>query len=206
MKLLHLIATPRAEESRTLRVSGEFLKVFRETHPAWSVDELNLAREEFPSLIQQSVDGRYVLLDGEELYGSLKESWEQITGHIRRFLSADGYLVSTPMWNFSIPYVLKAYLDIIVQPQLSFRPGASSVEGLAQGRKMVVVTSRGWDYEAPPWQGHDLQEPYLRLIFGFLGLSDITFVNAQPMDLDEALRERRIGEAQVLARAVAAGF
>ena len=206
-KLLHLIATPRSEESRTLRVSEAFLEVFRETHRDWVLDELNLAREELPSLIQRGVDGRYILLEGEELYGSLKESWEDVVGHIRRFLSADGYLVSTPMWNFSIPYVLKQYLDVITQPRLSFRPGESgAVEGMAAGRKLVVVTSRGWDYDAGPWRGHDLQEPYLRLIFGFLGVTDIDFVVAQPTDLGEELRERRIREARERARAVAARF
>lgn len=203
-KLLHLIATPRGDESRTLRVTEAFLEVFRQRHPDWVVDELNLASEALPSLIQRGVDGRYVLLEGQELYGSLKESWEQITGHITRFLSADAYLLSTPMWNFSIPYVLKEYLDIIVQPRLSFRAGEAGVEGLASGRAMTVITSRGWDYEVAPWAGHDQQEPYLRLIFGFLGITDITFVVAQPMDLGEELRERRIEQAREQARAAAA--
>jgi FMN-dependent NADH-azoreductase len=69
-----------------------------------------------------------------------------------------------------------------------------------------VITSRGWDYDAGPWRGHDLQEPYLRLIFGFLGITEMEFVIAQPMDLGEELRESRIRGAQELARAVAARF
>jgi FMN-dependent NADH-azoreductase len=202
--LLHLIATPRGEESRTLRVTAAFLEVFRQRHPDWAVDELNLATEPLPSLIQRGVDGRYVLLEGEELYGSLKESWEEVLGHIRRFLSADAYLLSVPMWNFSVPYVLKEYLDVIVQPRLSFRAGEAGIEGLARGRPLTVITSRGWDYDAPPWRGHDLQEPYLRLIFGFLGITDIEFIVAQPTDLGEKLREQRIREAQEAARALAA--
>jgi FMN-dependent NADH-azoreductase len=205
-KLLHLIATPRGGDSRTLRVTEAFLEVFRRTHPDWVLDELDLTREQLPSLIERGVDGRYVLLEGEELYGSLKEAWEDVLGHISRFLSADGYLISTPMWNFSIPYVLKQYLDVITQPRLSFRPGEAGVVGLALGRKLVVITSRGWDYDAGPWRGHDLQEPYLRLIFGFLGITEMEFVIAQPMDLGEELRESRIRGAQELARAVAARF
>ncbi len=106
-KLLHIIATPRGDDSRTLRMSKAFLEAFETANPDWILDELDLAREELPSLTMKRVDGKYVLLAGSELYGDLQDAWQEILFHIERFLSADAYLISTPMWNFSIPYMLK---------------------------------------------------------------------------------------------------
>src|SRR5579872_4021179 len=105
-RLLHIIASPRGEESRTLQVSEVFLESFRQKYPDWIVDELNLAKEELPSLTMKSVSGKYVLLQGKELFGSLKDTWAEIIQHIERFRTAHFFLVSTPMWNFSIPYML----------------------------------------------------------------------------------------------------
>ena len=195
-KLLHINAAPRGDASRTLKVSKSFLTSFKETHRDWVVEELNLFAEKIPELTSRRVDGKYVLLSGKELFGELKESWQEIVAHIERFLSADGYLLSTPMWNFSIPYPLKNYLDVILQPKYLFRYTADGVEGLVKGRKMLVATSRGGDYSAPEAKAMDFQEPYLRSVFGFVGLTDVTFVNAQPMDAGgPARREAAIQEA-----------
>lgn len=202
-KLLHIIATPRGEASRTLQVTSAFLEAFNAKHPDWVIEELDLSQEELPSLIVKSVDGRYVLLEGKNLYGTLKEAWEDIIAHIQRFLSADAYLISTPMWNFSIPYILKEYIDIIVQPNYLFRYTQTGVEGLAKGRKMVVIASRGGNYTAAETQSGDFQEPYLRYIFGFIGITDITFVIAQPTDRGQELQQQKVREAQQRAREVA---
>lgn len=205
-KLLHIIATPRGEESRTLRVSEAFLEAFRLSHDGWVVEELNLSKEEIPSLTLTRVDGKYVLLGGKDLYGELKEAWEGIIAEIDRFLSADAYLISTPMWNFSIPYILKHYIDVIVQPKYLFRYTDKGVEGLASGRKMVVVTSRGGEYLSEEMRKMDHEEPYLRAIFGFVGITDITFIIAQPMDMGPAKQDKRIKEAEEAARKIAGVF
>ena len=205
-KLLHIIATPRGEESRTLQATETFLEVFKDKHPDWVVEELNLSKEELPSLTIKRVDGKYVLLGGKELYGELKEAWEDIIGHIERFLSADGYLISTPMWNFSIPYMLKQYIDIIVQPKYLFRYTQSGVEGLVKNKKMIIITSRGGEYVSEQAAKFDFQEPYLRTIFGFVGITDITFIRAEPMDMGIETQQQKIKEAQGLARKIALQF
>jgi FMN-dependent NADH-azoreductase len=204
-KLLHIIATPREDESRTLQVSSTFLEVFKDKHPDWTVEELDLFKEELPSLTAKRVDGKYILLGGKDLSGEFKEAWEEIVSHIERFLSADAYLLSSPMWNFSIPYKLKHYIDIIIQPKYLFRYTANGAEGLVKGKKMAVVTSRGGDYSAA-MQQYDMQEPYLRAIFGFVGIRDITFINAQPMDMGPGLQKEKIEAAQAIAGRAAESF
>lgn len=202
-KLLHIIATPRAEQSRTLRVSEVFLEAFKEKHPDWIIEELDLSKEQLPSLTAKHVDGKYVLLGGGDLSGELKDAWQEIIAQIERFKSADAYLISTPMWNFSIPYSLKHYLDVILQPKYLFRYTAGGVEGLVKNKSMVVITSRGGDYSSPEARGADFQEPYLRFTFGFIGITEIAFINAQPMDMGEALQAQKIEEAQARAKELA---
>ncbi|MBS0628224.1 MAG: NAD(P)H-dependent oxidoreductase, partial [Verrucomicrobia bacterium] len=154
-RLLHIIASPREEESHTLQISDVFLKSFQEKYPEWIIDELNLVKEEIPELSMKRVDGKYELLQGKDLFGELKESWKEILQHIDRFLSADIYLISTPMWNFSIPYMLKHYIDVIVQPKYLFQYTEKGSEGLVKNKKMVIVSSRGGQYESKERQFYD---------------------------------------------------
>jgi len=202
-KLLHIIATPRAKESRTLQVSEAFLKTFKEKHPDWVIEELDLSKEQLPSLTAKRVDGKYALLGGKDLNGEMKEAWQEIVARIERFMSADAYLISTPMWNFSIPYRLKHYLDVILQPKYLFRYTSAGVEGLVKNKKIVVITSRGGDYTGAA-RSADFQEPYLRSVFSFVGIQDITFINAQPMDMGEPVQAQKIKEAQEAAKKIAA--
>ena len=207
-KLLHIIATPRAQDSRTLQISQVFLENFRKKFPTCIIDELNIATESLPPLTVKVVSGKYVLLGGKDLSGELKTAWREVERHIERFLSADIYLISTPMWNFSIPYTLKHYIDIILQPKYLFRYTPSGVEGLVKNKKMVVITSRGGDYsQGSSVHNFDFQEPYLRAVFGFVGITDITFVIAQPMDaLGPEVQAKKIEEVKSAARKIADSF
>jgi FMN-dependent NADH-azoreductase len=179
-----------------LKISSQFLNNFKRGADN-TVDELDLFSAELPELTQDEVSGKFILMGGADLPENLKPCWTQIEKHIQRFLAADIYLISTPMWNFSIPYVLKHYIDVIVQPRYLFRYTAQGPEGLVKNKRMIVVTSRGGDYAAgTPAAAYDHQEPYLRTVFNFVGITDITFVNAQPMDAGgEVIREQKIKEA-----------
>lgn len=202
-RLLHIIATPREDESRTLQVTEVFLEAFKEKHPDWVVDELDLPKEQLPSLSMQNVGGKYILLGGKDLYGRYKEAWAEILQHIERFKTADLFLISTPMWNFNIPYMLKHYIDLIVQPKYLFRyRDDGTTEGLVKEKKMVVLTSRGGQYIGP-MKIFDHQEPYLRTIFGFVGITDIDFIKAEPMDMGLELQKQKIFDAQKAAKQLA---
>ena len=206
--LLHIIATPRGADSRTLKVTAAFLEGFGKRHPGCRIDTLNLYDEELPALTARQLDGKYVLLGGKDLTGELENVWRGILKQIERFLSADAYLISAPMWNFSIPYALKHYIDVILQPKYLFRYTAEGPEGLVKGRKMAVITSRGGDYgEGSPFRLYDFQEPYLKAVFGFAGITDITFINAQPMDaLGPQVQAEKIASAQETAKKAAEAF
>lgn len=205
-KLLHIIATPRGDDSRTLQISEEFLNVFKKKRSDWVIEALDLNKESLPPLTTKRLDGKYVLLGGKDLSGELKDAWQDIILYIEKFLSSDAYLISTPMWNFSIPYALKHYIDIILQPKYLFQYSKDGVEGLVKNRKMAVIASRGGDYSSSQMRQFDFQEPYLRLVFGFVGITDITFIVAQPMDMGAQIQEQKLKEAKDQARELAARF
>ncbi len=202
MKLLHIIATPRGEESSTLKVTNAFFEGLEKNDPDCKVDTLDVTKENLPPMTAKAVNGKYVLLGGKDLPDDLRPAWKDIIKHIERFLSADGYVISTPMWNFSIPYYLKHYIDVILQPKYLFRYTEKGPEGLVKNKKMVVITSRGGDYSlGSQSHAYDYQEPYIKAIFGLAGITDITFINSQPMNaLGPDVQIEKIKEAQEVAR------
>lgn len=205
MKLLHIIASPRSEKSNTLRVSNALLDALDARVPDLSVEEVDLFRTDLPAVAGDNIEAKYGLMVGQAIGKDHAESWRAIEREIERFAAADAYVVSTPMWNLSIPYALKYYIDCIVQPGYLFRYDEHGRPiPMLHGKKMVVVTSRGSDYsEQSPLHAFDFQEPYLRAIFGFVGITDLTFVNGQAMDVSAQHRpvatQRAIDEALTVA-------
>jgi FMN-dependent NADH-azoreductase len=196
-KLLHIIATPRGNLSRTLKIAKPILENFDVAYPEGDTDEIDLFKDALPELTVVRVGGKYTLLSGGELSAEAEESWRPIEEHINRFMSADIILISTPMWNFGIPYKLKHYIDIIVQPKYLFQYTEKGVEGLAKGKKVIVVSSRGGDYSVgTPAHSYDQVEPYLKTVLGFIGITDINFICAQPVDAgSKELRDERLAGA-----------
>ena len=205
MKLLHVIATPRERDSNTMRVATAFLESLHAKYPDLSVDTINLFTGDLPAVAGDNIETKYSLMTRHPMDKRHQESWKQIELLIEHFLSAEIYLISTPMWNFSIPYTLKYYIDSIIQPGYLYKYNEQGQPvGLVHGKKMLCVTSRGGDYsEKSPSHIYDFQEPYLRAIFGFVGITDMQFINAQPMDITPELREAAIAAAIEEARSSA---
>ena len=103
------------------------------------------------------------------------------------FLSADIIVIGAPMWNLSIPSSLKAWIDHIVRAGKTFRYTESGAQGLVSGdKKVIIASSRGGIYTDGRAKEYDFQEPYLRAIFGFLGITNVSFVRAEGVSLGEA--------------------
>ena len=198
MRLLHIVATPRGLASNTARVSNALLEALYERHDDLTVETLDLFNADLPAVAGSNIESKYKLMTGQGLDASAVDSWREIEETIAEFLKADAYLLTTPMWNLSIPYVLKYYIDAIVQPGYLFKYNeAGQPEGLVRDRKMICITSRGGDYSAEPLRSFDFVEPYLRTIFGFIGLTDLHFFNVQPMDL--SIQARQAAQKKAIA-------
>ena len=205
MKLLHVVASPRLNGSNTLRLAQSFLDASREADPALVIETVDLFNEDLPAVAGENIEAKYGLLMGQPIGREHAESWSGIEREITRFLSADGYVITAPMWNFSVPYALKYYIDCLVQPGYLFRFNEQGYPvPLIEGKKMVVITSSGSDYsESSPAKDANFLHPYLRTIFGFVGITDITFVHANAQDVPGEILaiefERAAGEAKDLA-------
>jgi FMN-dependent NADH-azoreductase len=204
-RLLHIIATPRGLASNTGRVSSCLLEALREAEDDLDVTTLDLFRADLPSVAGRNIETKYRLMTGQDVDDDSKASWSEIESTIQQFLAADVYLLTVPMWNLGIPSVLKYYIDAIVQPGYLFRYTPEGlVEPLVHGKKMVVVMSSGSDYTPEYMRGYDFAEPYLRAIFGFVGITDITFVRAGGMDMGPDVRKAGQRSAIAEGRALVA--
>lgn len=188
-RLLHVIATPRGLASNTGRLSAALIEELHGQHRDLEVTTLDLFRADLPAVAGANIESKYALMTGQEIAPDAKDSWREIERTIEQFLAADIYVLTVPMWNFSIPYALKYYIDAIVQPGYLFKYDETGTPvGLVHDKKMVIVTSRGGDYSQAPMAMLDHMVSYLSTIFGFVGITDLTFFNAQPMDIDLELR------------------
>ena len=174
-KLIHIKASPRGSRSASQAVGSCFIESYRATHANDTVDTLDLWRTDLPEINGAMLDAAYAAKHGHPHSPEQLHIWQAIVRIADHFKSADKYLVSLPMWNFSIPYKLKHYIDLLVHRGLtfSFTP-EEGYKGLVTGKPLVAVCARGGAYGpgsgAEAW---DQQGKYLEQIFGFIGFTEI---------------------------------
>ena len=110
------------------------------------------------------------------------------------FLAADVIVIGAPMYNFGIPSQLKAWIDRVAVAGKTFRYTAEGPQGLAGGKKVIVAATYGGLH--PVESGRNFVEPYLRQVFGFLGIDDIEFVSAEGLNISPELRMQALETAQ----------
>lgn len=205
-KLLHILAAPRPEGvSRTRKLAAAFFEEYRRARPDDSVETLDLFAAPLPAMDAVGVEAKLKHQAGEALEGAVRQRWQEIDLFVEQFLAADKYVFTSPMWNFGVPYRLKLYLDIIVQAGRTFRFVEGKPQGLAAGRPAALLASRGGDYRpGSPFAAANFQDPYLKTILGFIGLSDLKVVAFEGTDSRGA--EERLAQALEEARALARAF
>lgn len=166
--LLYLNASPRGEQSASTQAAQVYLDALP---AAVEVTRLNLFEEQLPEYTQALADAKQMVMTGQSLTGDAATEWQAVTTLVDQFLAADHYLLAVPMWNFSLPYKLKQYIDLITHPNLTFSYGEKGPQGMASG-SAVVIYSRGGDYS--PKDGkpdpYDFQTPYLSAWLSLVGV------------------------------------
>ena len=180
-KLLYIESSPRKERSKSIKVASAFLDKYRAAHEGDEIVTIDLWQKDLPEFDGYTIDAKYQVLHGQEHDANQAQAWQTVVDVIDEFKSADKYLFSLPMWNFGIPYKLKHYIDVIAQPgqTFSFSP-ESGYSGLVTGKPAVVIYARGGSYGSDESKGMDFQKPYLELLLGFLGFSDVRSVLVDP--------------------------
>jgi FMN-dependent NADH-azoreductase len=116
---------------------------------------------------------------------------------LEELLAADVLVIGVPMYNFSIPTQLKAWIDRIAQAGKTFKYTEKGPVGLVGGKRVVIASSRGGIYSADgALQAHDHQEAYLRTVLNFLGITDVSIVRAEGLNLGEEPKAKAFTLAQ----------
>lgn len=128
---------------------------------------------------------------------------DELIGELR---AADTIVIAAPMYNFSVPTSLRAWFDFVLRAGETFRYSEAGPEGLLKGKKVIVLTSRGGLYSEGPGAAADFQEPYLRHLLGFIGITDVTFVHAEKIGYGPEAREAAIAGAKAEIAKIARNF
>jgi FMN-dependent NADH-azoreductase len=172
MKLLHLDASALGSHSVSRGLTAAIVAELTSNNPDTEVIYHDLAANPLPHWTPVADASDPAAVQGSQM--------------IEEFLAADVIVIGAPMYNFTIPSQLKAWIDRVAVAGKSFRYTANGPEGLAGGKRLIIVSSRGGVYsQGSAAQPMDFQEPYLRALFGFLGITDIEFVRAEGVNLGE---------------------
>jgi len=181
MKLLHVDSSINGAASVSRQLSSMAVEQWIQNHPDTEVEYLDLAVNTPPHFTADSLGIRRPNdnpSEAEQRENALAEAL------VSQFLAADVIVVGAPLYNFSIPSQLKAWIDRLAQAGRTFRYTANGPEGLAKGKTVIAILSRGGIYStSEAGQAMEHQETYLKTIFGFFGITDIRVVRAEGTDL-----------------------
>jgi len=194
MKLLHIDSSILGTQSATRELGASRVAAWRRQNPRGEVRYVDLAKAPLGHLTGELLGAATLPID--ERSADLQRDVAAGQQALDDFLAADVIVVGAPMYNFSIPSQLKAWIDRIAVKGKTFRYSEKGPEGLAKGKKVIIVSARGGIYSAGSQAAAmDFQENYLRSVFGFLGITDIEFVRAEGLNYGPAQREQAMSAA-----------
>ncbi len=195
MKLLHVDSSILGTHSVSRQLTAEVVAQWRKSHPATQVEYLDLALHA-PSHFSADSLGIKTGLQTEPTAAQRFENAasEQL---VSQFLSADVIVVGAPLYNFTIPTQLKAWIDRLAQIGRTFKYTDKGPVGLATGKTVIVVSTRGGAYSTSEGgQAMEHQESYLKVIFGFFGISDVRIVRAEGVAMGEQPKAAALNSAR----------
>jgi FMN-dependent NADH-azoreductase len=202
-RLLYVEASPRKQRSASIEVARAFLDAWRVAHPDASIDVFDVWHEDMPEFDGDTLEAKYAVLTAQSPTAEQAAAWARVQAIASRLTRADRVVISTPMWNFSIPYRLKHWLDLVIQPGLTFGyDPARGYYGLVTGCKALCIYARGGDYSGDA-AAYDQQTRYLSATLGFMGITDQTAITIDRglhgADVDRAARDAARAQALALA-------
>jgi FMN-dependent NADH-azoreductase len=201
MKLLHIDSSPLGTNSVSRQLTERVVAQWRATHPGTTVEHLDLAVDAPTHLSVESLGFR-LGPNAEGLTDVQRRENEISEKLVSQFLAADVIVVGAPMYNFSVPSQLKAWIDRVAQAG-PFAYTATGPKGLAGGKKVIVASTRGGVYSTnPALAGLDHQESYLKTVFGFFGITDVQFVRAEGVAMGDEPKAKAIAAADLAIRAL----
>lgn len=194
--LLKIDVSPRGEHSISRKLGNHFATEWQSNHAGGKIVTRDLATTKLSFVDLPWIAGAFTPPDQhtDEHKAALRIS-DELTEEV---LAADEIVLSTPMYNFNVPAALKAWIDHSVRAGKTFRYTAEGPVGLAAGKKLTILIASGGSYPAgSPMESYNHEVPYLRTIFGFIGITDVTIVHA---DGSGQVAQGKVSEADFLEK------
>jgi len=181
-KLLHIIASPRDEDSHSNALAKAYIESRKSIDPSLEVETLHLWKANLPEFDGEKAAAKMTFFGEGEMDAKRKSAWDQVVAITEQFTSADEYAFAVPMWNGGVPYKLKQYIDIITQPGLTFGfDPEHGYFGLLENKKAAVFYTAGvFAPGADAKYGADYHSTYLTWWLNTIGIQDIDNVRLQP--------------------------
>ena len=196
--LLVINSSAAGAASVSKQLIDETIARLRAADPALVVVERDLGANPVPHLTTDSTAAIRGAEPANEAQRAAKALSDSLVAELK---AADTLLIGAPMYNFGIPSTLKSWFDHVLRAGVTFKYGENGPVGLLEGKRAIVVESRGGLYSSGPTQSLDSQEPHLRTMLGFIGIQDVTFVRAEKLGYGPEAREQAINDAKAeLAR------
>ncbi|MBD9665827.1 FMN-dependent NADH-azoreductase [Variovorax paradoxus] len=203
MKLLHIDSSILSANSTSRLLTAEIVAAWKAAHPDTTVEYLDLAANA-PSHFGADALGIKTGVQAQPTEAQQRENAlsEQL---VSQFLASDVIVVGAPLYNFSVPTQLKAWIDRLAQIGRTFKYTDKGPVGLAGGKTVIVASSRGGIYSTTEGgQAAEHQESYLKVVFGFFGITDVRFVRAEGVAMGDATKAAALAAARVDIRAATA--
>ena len=196
--VLIIESSARQQDSFSRQLTEQFIRQWREVHPADLITVRDLAVNPVPHLDANLLGG---WMKPEAQRSAAEQSSLQRSNELTdELLAADVLVMAAPMYNFAIPSTLKAWLDHVLRAGVTFKYTETGPQGLLAGKKAYVLTARGGIYAG---SAADHQEPYLRQVMAFIGIHDVTFIHAEGMNLGGDFQEKGLNQAKARLSAIA---
>ncbi|MFZ3140394.1 FMN-dependent NADH-azoreductase [Polaromonas sp.] len=194
-KLLHIDSSILGSNSVSRQLTAQIVASWRAAHPATEVSYLDLAMDAPSHLSAESMGFR--LPAGTADLSEVQQRENAISeALVSQFLAADVVVMGAPLYNFSIPSQLKAWIDRVVQVDRTFKYTDKGPIGLAGGKTIIVASTRGGMYStSDAGNAMEHQESYLKTVFGFLGVTDVRIVRAEGLAMGEAAKAAALAAA-----------
>ncbi|RAK17194.1 FMN-dependent NADH-azoreductase [Anoxybacillus vitaminiphilus] len=207
-KLLYITANPKPEDqSFSLSVGRAFLNAYKQQNPQDEIVELDLYQTDIPYIDTDVFNGWGKLQQGhafDQLSADEKAKVSRINQLTDQFIEADKYVFVTPMWNFSFPPKMKAYIDTICIAGKTFKYTENGSVGLLTGKKALHIQARGGIYSEAPMNEMEFGDRYLKAVLGFIGITDVQSIIVEGMaqfpNEAEGIKEKAIKQAQEVAK------
>ncbi|AKK00689.1 FMN-dependent NADH-azoreductase [Pseudomonas chlororaphis] len=192
MKLLHIDSSILGDNSASRQLSREVVQAWQAAEPGIVVTYRDLAADAISHFSAQTLVAAGTSAELRD--AALQHEAELSATTLAEFQAADAVVIAAPMYNFTIPTQLKAWIDRIAVAGQTFRYTEAGFEGLCGGKKLVIVSTAGGLHAGQPSSvGH---EEYLKVMFGFLGITDIDFVRAEGLAKGDDMRNKGINAAK----------